>query len=88
MHNDQYACRVCGLLQEEPPWGTDGASPTFGICDCCGVEFGYEDATPAATRRYRETWLGRGAPWTSPKEKPAGWSLERQLEQIPLSHAR
>jgi hypothetical protein len=38
-------CRVCGLDQQSPPWGVDGKSPTYAICDCCGVEFGYEDST-------------------------------------------
>jgi hypothetical protein len=33
---------VCGLEQGELPWGADGATPSFAICDCCGVEFGLE----------------------------------------------
>ena len=34
-------------------------TPSFGICDCCGVEFGYEDATPEAAGACRRSWLAR-----------------------------
>jgi hypothetical protein len=78
-----YPCRVCGLDQLEPQWGEDGKTPTFNICVCCGVEFGYEDATLAAIRAYREKWLSTGAAWQSPKHKPKDWNLEEQLENIP-----
>ncbi len=57
MPNDQLTCHVCGLVQDEPPWGGDGRTPTFDICDCCGVEFGYEDSTLESVRRYRKAWL-------------------------------
>lgn len=54
---DLNACRVCGRRHEEPPWGADSRSPTFEICDRCGTEFGYEDATPDAAQAARERWL-------------------------------
>lgn len=43
--NASTFCRVCGLDQDENPWGEDNASPTFDICACCGTEFGYHDFT-------------------------------------------
>jgi hypothetical protein len=76
-------CRVCGLPQDEPPWGDDGVTPTFNFCDCCGTEFGYQDATLAGIRRKRETWLEGGAQWHRPRAKPEAWNLEAQLAGIP-----
>lgn len=78
-----FACRVCGLLQSELPWGDDGQCPTYDICDCCGVEFGYEDCTVEATRRYRQKWIERGSPWTRPESCPEAWDPEEQLEAVP-----
>ena len=78
-----YACRICGFLQLFPPWGDDGKTPLFEICDCCGVEFGYEDATIQAIKQYRDRWLSDDAIFWSPKDKPKIWLLEEQLKQIP-----
>lgn len=85
-HHDQslYHCRVCGYKHLDFPWGSDGRTPSFEICDCCGVEFGYEDSTRAGIRAYRERWLAEGAPWFDPKQKPAGWTPEVQLQGIPV----
>lgn len=79
--NEIYLCRVCGLEQLEPPWGDDGKSATFDICDCCGVEFGYEDATLSGIRRYREKWLTNGAKWNTTKSIPDNWMLHQQLKK-------
>jgi hypothetical protein len=65
------------------PWGKDGDAPTYFICYCCGVEFGYEDSSVNSTKRYRDKWLAGGAQWFDPKSKPANWSLEEQLKLIP-----
>jgi hypothetical protein len=79
-----YFCHVCGfLLGPDAPWGDDGLNPTFAICDCCGVEFGYEDTLMKGVKRYREQWLFSGAVWVNPKAKPSNWSLDQQLKQIP-----
>lgn len=75
-------CRVCGFQQAAPPWGDDGTTPSFEICDCCGVEFGYEDATRESAVRFRQRWLASGAPWFRPGAKPSSWSLEHQLRTI------
>ena len=81
MHNKNL-CRVCGLFHEDAPWGEDGKTPTFNICECCGVEFGYEDATPEATDKFREAWIKRGCPWFSKAKKPNNWDLPVQLAQV------
>ena len=76
-------CRVCGLEQLEPPWGEDGNTPSFNICPCCGVEFGYEDSTVVTIRNYRNLWLENGAKWSISKATPVKWNLEEQLRLIP-----
>ena len=83
MLSDIYRCRVCGLLRDEPPWGKDGTTASFDICECCGVEFGYEDSTRESVLKYRAAWLASGAKWADPDEKPPGWSLDIQLQTIP-----
>lgn len=83
LSEDKYFCRVCGLKCETPPWGEDNNSSTFEFCLCCGTEFGYQDATLFAGRKSRERWIAAGAIWDEPESKPANWSLEEQLGQIP-----
>ncbi|HEX2912534.1 MAG TPA: hypothetical protein VH186_17120 [Chloroflexia bacterium] len=83
LNEEKYRCRVCGLLYPEPPWGEDGKSPSFDICECCGAEWGYEDCTIKGIRTYRERWIAEGAKWFEPKAKPEGWKLEEQLKMIP-----
>ena len=44
MGNDKKVCKVCGLYYPVfYPWGESGDIPSHDICDCCGIEFGYED---------------------------------------------
>jgi hypothetical protein len=80
---NKFICRVCGKLQGDPPWGEDGKCPTHNICDCCGVEFGYEDCNISAIRAFRIRWLANGGQWWSRKKRPADWSLEEQMKNIP-----
>jgi len=82
-----FACRVCGLEAGDPPWGEDGDSPTFDICDCCGVEFGYGDASAVGIARWRDRWIAAGAQWTRPELRPPGWSLEDQLKRLGIGLA-
>lgn len=85
MHNNHYKnnCRVCGLGQGEEPW-EDGKYPTYAICSCCGVEFGYGDEDKKACVFFRKFWLKeKNGEWAYPKEKPENWSLDKQLKQIP-----
>ena len=83
MEDDSLACRVCGLLNDEPPWGADGKTPSFEICVCCGAEYGYEDCTLEGARKYRQSWLASGAMWDTPRFKPDGWNSDEQLANIP-----
>ena len=82
-NSEAHRCRVCGLLLEEPPWGLDGRTPLFNFCPCCGVEFGYQDATPLGARRFREAWLASGAQWEDPQLRPAIWDVLEQLRNVP-----
>ena len=81
--DERYYCRVCGLEEEDPPWGEDDMSPLYDFCVCCGVEHGYEDSSLKGVRHYRELWLASGAKWDNPKFKPEDWDLEEQLSHIP-----
>lgn len=81
--NENNRCRICGLDQEEPLLGSNGDSPLYFICDCCGSESGNDDDSVKACRDYRKNWIAKGALWCSPKNKPSGWSLEAQMKQIP-----
>ena len=81
--SEALACRVCGLRQAEPPWGSDGQAPSHEICDCCGVEFGYEDMRGESVRRYRQAWVERGYPWFNQSARPTGWSFDAQAGSIP-----
>ncbi|MFW2513982.1 hypothetical protein ACNI3K_09410 [Demequina sp. SO4-13] len=86
MHSDDLMhCRVCGLELPEPPWGFDGNTPDYDYCPCCGVEFGYQDATPAGARRFRAKWLVNGAQWASSDERPGRWDRSVQLEDVPAA---
>ena len=85
-----HYCRVCGLFQDKDfqgndyfPWGKDGNSPSFDICECCGVEFGYGDCFLEDVKAFREEWLKKGNPWRCPEYQPENWSLEEQLKNIP-----
>ena len=85
-NSELYRCRVCGLWQDEPPWGADGNCPTYNHCPCCGVEFGYGDATLEAARKFREEWLAGGAKWDDPEMKPEKWDANDQLQQLSPRH--
>ncbi|WP_244269261.1 hypothetical protein [Pantoea septica] len=82
-NNEFYICRACGAEQLDAPWGDDGESPTYDICDCCGIEFGYEDSTLEGVKKYRTKWLGDGAKWHNKKTEPENWSVIEQLSSIP-----
>ncbi len=83
---ESLACRVCGLIQDEEPWGENGENPNFAICGCCGTEFGYEDCTKESVKANRKRWLEAGANWWVLKEKPKYWDIEKQLQNIPANY--
>ena len=77
-------CRVCGLDQGAEEVRTKTGRPTFNICDCCGVEFGYEDTTIDNVKDIRKHWIyNEKAKWFYLKAKPKNWSLCKQLKNIP-----
>ena len=78
----EYNCRICGLLLDFPPWGTDCNTPTFDFCPCCGVEFGVEDSSYEGAKQYRLEWLRHGAKWTEPNLMPNDWDVAEQLELV------
>lgn len=85
MKNEHY-CRVCGFFIKDKPWGSDGKSPTYDICPCCGVEFGNEDYSIDSIRKYRTHWINAGTAWFDTNQKPDNWNLEEQLDNIPIEY--
>ena len=82
---EKYTCPVCGFPNlDEPPWDPVTKSPSFDICPCCGFEFGYDNATPTAMKKYRLNWVKTGARWFLPNLKPPDWSLRQQLLNIDI----
>lgn len=75
-------CRVCGYEPPAPPYGPDGTTPSFDICPCCGVEWGYEDFTPIGVKKYRDSWLADGAPWCYKKQPMDGLTTADRLARI------
>jgi hypothetical protein len=71
-------CPVCGCELDRPAW--DGASPSFQICPCCGIQFGYQDFGPEPGHRqqaheaWRKRWIEGGMAWWSVTPPPAGWT--------------
>lgn len=78
-----HECKVCGCYSENFPWGEDGKSPSYQICTCCGVQFGKEDSTLESIKEYRTEWISKGGVWFAKKERPDGWNIELQIENIP-----
>ena len=77
--NVSYLCPVCGYTGlEEAPYDELGCS-SFGICPCCGTQFGYDDTT-AAHAELRRSWISSGMPWWSEAQaSPSGWDPITQL---------
>ncbi len=100
MHDhDKYKCRVCGLDHHpDMPWGEDGQLPSFDICLCCGVQFGYGDSHPAADdlsdattlkgycahlASIRSHWVQvENCEWFSPEFRPTDWDMPAQIRGI------
>ena len=87
MKSPRYVCPVCGFNGlKEMPYDGDGA-PSYEICACCGVEFGFENKDDMV--KYREDWIKKGASWFMPALKPVDWDLSKQLANIkPDAHSR
>lgn len=73
-------CRICGYTEDDfLPWGNNGKEPSFELCPCCNVEFGYEDSQKIGILRYRENWL-KSSKFNSDKK------YKGQLKNIPLNY--
>lgn len=75
-------CRVCGYQASDPPRGSDGRTPSFEYCPCCGVEWGYQDSTPLGAQRFRSAWLSAGAPWRDDTVASDGLDVFERLQRI------
>lgn len=77
--NDLYKCRVCGAQHYDMPWGPDGRTPSCEICECCGVEFGYEDCNEVAIQAYIERWKRGEEPMAQVTYED--WLAKKQQEE-------
>ena len=75
-------CRVCGLDHGEREVRDEYGCPTYNICDCCGVEFGYGDETVENCIAIRKLWIEQGMKWHDGKQKPDNWDPEQQFNSI------
>jgi len=76
-------CPVCGYTDGEfLPWGESGEDPSFDICPCCGVEYGYEDFTVESAAKYRLAWLRRGPKPFRPSIEFRDWDWAVQMRNI------
>jgi hypothetical protein len=78
-------CPVCGYADLSHPAYNGYGSPSFEICPCCGVQFGYQDCSfPHAV--LRGIWLAAGAIWDSDVIRPLeGWDARKQLRLAGLA---
>jgi hypothetical protein len=81
-----WLCLVCGTDYRsfgDPPWGHAGRDPSYDCCVCCGVEFGYGDASIKAIRAWRDRWQREDLTWREPHHCPESWNAETQLATLP-----
>ena len=65
-------CLVCGYDGLDEPAYDDAGAPSFEICPCCGVEFGYEDAS-RSHKSLRDEWIAKGMLWWADDKPPPDW---------------
>ncbi len=83
-----HLCPACGYVLDFPPW--NGPSSSDEICPCCGIHFGYDDATggspgerQAVYARWRHIWISNGMKWFSRWRRPRpDWDAREQLKRI------
>ncbi len=99
MPEGPWPCPVCGYLLTSVPWTEPAYSykslAMFGICPCCGTQFGYTDTGgegwPDELRRIhrglRGKWVSAGMPWrSSVTEPPEDWNPAAQLDAAGLDY--
>ncbi|RBP15900.1 hypothetical protein DFR50_107170 [Roseiarcus fermentans] len=74
-------CPVCGYDGLEEPAYDDVGAPSYEICPCCGIEFGYEDAS-RSHESLREEWIAKGMPWWADDKPPPGWDPVQQVRSL------
>lgn len=89
MTDGPYYCPVCGFQLHRPAWITDH-SPSFEICPCCGLQFGYDDFALDPSDRenirksWRNKWIEGGMKFWSVRRRPANWDPLLQLRNADL----
>jgi hypothetical protein len=79
MPSRYYACPVCQFPELISSPCSDRGLANFDICPCCGVEFGYDDASTTYAE-LRARWVAGGMKWWSQAQTPPdGWSPESQI---------
>lgn len=73
-----------------PPYSKYWGAASYGVCDCCGYEFGQDDdpgtAEPLTFAQYREQWISEeGGQWLDESLRPDGWLLEEQLKNLDMA---
>lgn len=78
-----YVCPVCNYKDLlEPPYD-EKDQPSYGICPCCGFEFGCDDYPDrdSSFKKWRYNWIEKGYNWFSRKtHPPENWNPISQLE--------
>ena len=74
-------CKVCGFELDYYPWGKDGQSPTYNICQCCGTEAGYDDVSSKSIMEAKERWL-KNPKWFNELKRPEKWDIQKQLKNV------
>jgi len=84
MLKSKLVCPVCGYPDlDEPPYDSHG-SPNFGICPCCGVEFGNDDWERPHSA-LRDDWAKKKYAWFSQYTlPPPGWDPIAQFKAAGL----
>jgi hypothetical protein len=80
MGDRTFACPVCGFAGLDEAAYDEQGNASFGICPCCGTEFGYDDAT-AGHAELRARWIQAGKRWWSERGPPPDWDADAQLAQ-------
>ena len=76
-----YECPGCGYDRLEEP------AQDHNICECCGVQFGYHDAS-VSLAELRERWIEKGMKWHSRRiPRPPGWDAREQLKGLTVSQS-
>ncbi len=75
----------------EPPYAPRLGAPSYDCCDCCGIEFGFDDEPGAGNgvsfAQYLREWVAEGGQWFYPDKRPAGWSLQTQLRAAGIAES-